>query len=141
MRLLLASLVAVGVALFGVAPAVHAADYDIDFKLNNNLSYGAVQFKVNYASAPGQFSGNNGSVACSVNTSINALAAFNEDSPYLRQAFITPTSFAGPAVLATCVFSSTGGAPTAGQFAITVDDFKASHPTAPPIVISRIALR
>jgi hypothetical protein len=36
------------------------------------------------------------------------------------------------------VFSSTGGAPTAGQFTISIDDFDGS--TSPIVSISRIAL-
>jgi hypothetical protein len=129
-----------GTAFFIVATAAaaRATDYDIDFKLTNANPYTAIQFKVNYTSAPGAFSGSGGSVACTANSSLNSLAAFNPTSPYLKGGFIATTAFTGPVVLATCIFSSTGGAPTVGQFSISIDDYLGSP--SPSVSISRIAL-
>jgi hypothetical protein len=117
-----------------------ATDYDIDFKLTNSLGYTEVQFKVNYSSAPGTFSGTGKNVACTTNATLNSLAAYNNTSPYLKSGIIATSDFTGPVVLVTCIFSSTGGAPTAGQFTITIDDFTATHSTPPTVGISRIAV-
>jgi hypothetical protein len=131
-------LIAAAVLLSGSAAS--ATDYDIDFKITNANAYTAVQFKVHYTGAPGEFSGNGTSVSCTANAALNSLTAFNEASPYLHQAFIATSAFTGPIVVSTCVFSGTGGAPTAGQFTITLDDWTASHGTPPSLSISRIAL-
>jgi hypothetical protein len=115
-----------------------AHDYDIDFKITNTNSYDAVQFKVNYSSAPGEFSGDGAGVACATNSALNSLGAYNEVSPFLKGGIITLTAFSTPVVVATCVFSSTGGAPTAGQFSISIDTYSGS--ASPTVSISRIAL-
>jgi hypothetical protein len=134
----LTTLLGSSLLLLASAATGSATDYDIDFKVTNTNSYDVLQFKVNYTSAPGEFAGSGGSVSCTANSSLNSLAAFNELSPYLKAGFIATTAFSTPVVVATCVFSSTGGAPTAGQFSITIDDY--SGATSPTVSISRIAL-
>jgi hypothetical protein len=98
------------------------------------LSYGALQFNVDYSSAAGGFAGAADSVDCTSPLSTSgAIVTFNDDeaASTLRTGIISLSGFNGPATVASCTFDSTGGAPVAGDFAISTVD--ASDPGLSPI--------
>ena len=133
------ALLALGMALLSPQRSFATTAYDIDFKLNNSLSYDSIDISVDYSAANGDFTGSGDTVACTANASLSALAAFNEASPVLKAGIGRSTPIAGPVVLFTCTFDSNGGAPSAGNFVITLRGWEStSTSTAPTIQISRI---
>jgi hypothetical protein len=108
------------------APPGGAASYDIDIQVDDAGPFGALQYNVDYSAAAGGFNGSADTVTC-------AAGAFNDDEPAstLRTGIISLAGFAGPAVVATCQFDSTGPVPVPGDFTITVVD--ASDPGLAPI--------
>jgi len=127
--------------LAGAATAHAGPLYAIEFRVSNSASYGAVQFKVNYASAPGDMAGADHDAWCTANSSLNALGSFWNDRPgsLLNVGLIKTPQMSFPAVVATCQFESTGSAPVSGNFTITVTDWQSDTTgTAPTVVISSI---
>jgi hypothetical protein len=107
-------------------------DFVIGFTMVDAVNVGALQFSVDYSGAPGGFDGAAATVECFDRTS--SLASFNdvEGSTSLSAGFINLAGFAGPnRLLAECNFTSTGAAPVAGDFTITVQD--AAAPDLTPI--------
>jgi hypothetical protein len=129
------SLTIAGIALS--FSASHAAQYDVDFKLNTAGSYKALQYNVGYAGAGATFDGSADLVSCTSNAATGAIAAFNDkdSSSTLVSGFMNSSSITGPIVLATCVFTA-ASAPTSGQFTITITDFDAG--SSPSISVSRV---
>ena len=124
-------------------PAIGGATtaYDIDIKITNSQSYETIDLTVNYSSANGGFTGSGSTVSCTPNATLNATTSFNDVAPNLKTGTMRTTQFAGPVVLYTCIFDANAGAPTAGQFVITVRDWTSpSTSTAPTVQISRIQL-
>jgi len=139
-RALVATLVA---AQFVVAPTCSFAGtlYAVDFRVSTSASYGVVQFQVGYGSAPGTFSGLLANPVCTGNASLNALSSSSNDvaNTTLRSASIKTPQMDFPAVLVTCQFESTGAAPVASNFTVTVTDWESdTTTTAPTVVISSI---
>ena len=132
--LLYASLVTV------LAAPAHATLYEIDFKLTTNAAYEALQFRVGYSNASGDFVGTGDDVDCTVNTGMGALAALNDEdaNDLLKQAYMTTAAFQGPILVSTCVFDRASGTPLASQFVITIDDWSASHSQPPTVAVTRI---
>jgi hypothetical protein len=110
------------------------ASYTIVMEVVEAQSYGALQWNVDYSSAAGGFAGSADMVACtSPLSAAGAIVTFNDDeaASTLRTGIISLSGFNGPATVASCTFDSTGGAPVAGDFAITTID--ASDPSLMPI--------
>jgi hypothetical protein len=105
--------------------------FDITFNLVEAVTVGALQFSVNYSGAPGGFDGAADTVQCTDSTS--SLASFNDNeaTTTLTAGFINLGGFTGPRAVATCNFTSTGAAPVAGDFTVTVED--AAQPDLTPI--------
>jgi hypothetical protein len=105
--------------------------FTIGFDLVEAVNIGALQFSVDYSGAPGGFDGAADTVSCSDKT--GSLASFNdnEGTTTLSAGFINLGGFTGPRQVATCAFTSTGTAPVAGDFTVTVED--AAQPDLTPI--------
>lgn len=118
---------------------VNAADYEIDFRLDTAEDYEAIQYRVDFSGASGEFDQDGEDVDCTGNTGLGAIHAFHEHTTdELVAAAISLSDISGAAVLATCVFDSTGGAPVEADFSISIDNWSADHSTAPVVEISRI---
>ncbi|HYC54231.1 MAG TPA: hypothetical protein VEL28_04760 [Candidatus Binatia bacterium] len=139
MRTFRAAMLAATLLWPGISAATTA--YDIDVKITNSQSYETIDLTVNYSGANGGFSGSGSTVSCTPNATLNATTSFNDVAPNLKSGTMRTTQFAGPVVLYTCIFDANAGAPTAGQFVITIRDWTSSSTsTAPTVQISRIAL-
>src|SRR5262245_65095780 len=103
------------VAAILICPACVLAGplYAIQFRATTSASYGALQFRVSYGSAPGQFVGVGQNAACTANATLNAVSAFSNDvgPNQLNSGFIKSPQMGFPAVVATCTFESTGSTP------------------------------
>ncbi len=99
--------------------------FDVTFDVVEALNYGALQFDVLYAGAPGGFTGAADMVDCTADAGLGGVIATfndNEGANTLSAAVISLAGFAGPADVMTCTFDSTGATPVAGDFTITVID-------------------
>jgi hypothetical protein len=121
--------------------------FAIEFVLDDAVTLGALQFIVDYASAPGDFLGtgadlgSGGTLQCS-SPLVGTFASFNDcDLPggcpplaerQLSAGFISLGGFSGPASLATCAYAGPGGAPASGDLLIEVTD--AASPALVPIL-------
>jgi len=105
--------------------------FTIGFNLVDAVNIGALQFSVDYSGAPGGFDGAADQVECFDRTS--SLASFNDDegTTTLNAGLINLAGFSGPRLVVECNFTSTGTAPVAGDFAVTVED--AAQPDLTPI--------
>jgi hypothetical protein len=123
------------------------AEYEIDIKLTTSAAYSAMDVNVSYAATGGQIVGSAGDAECTVNSALNAVAAFNDcettsqlgctSGKQIKSAVMAVVAFTGPKVLFTCVYSGTS-APSAAQFVVTVEDWTATHSTQPSVSVSRI---
>jgi len=109
--------------------------YTVTFTLDDAVTLGALQFTVDYASAPGEFDGSADAVSCtSPLTATGAFVTWNDDdtgtNATLNFAAVALGGFTGPTTVGTCTFTATGS-PTASQFAVTVVD--ASDPGLSPV--------
>jgi hypothetical protein len=115
-------------------------DFAIQFLMGDSGGpVGALQFSVNYTSAPGGFIGSGadigsgGTLQCT--RSAGDFGSFNDnDLGLMNAAFVSLGGFTstGSLQIAICNFASTGPTPVAGDFTITVSD--ASRPDLSPIV-------
>jgi hypothetical protein len=127
------------------------ASYEVDFGVDNDADFGALQFDVVYDCREGTFDGLGGNVACRVNPVLNAWGGFNNrpceavtDTARLTTGIVTGSSkIDGPMIVASCRYTSVAGsAPRADAFDITVVD--ASDPSLMPIsgaVVSVFGIR
>ncbi len=123
-----------------------ATNYEIDFKVTNQKAYSSLDLSINYAAAPGDFTGSGEGAACT--STLNALLAFNNctstslpgcpQTDVLKSAIAALPDLQGPVVLFTCTMSA-ASLPSANQFVISVLDWTAPHTTPPTVVVSRIA--
>ncbi len=109
--------------------------YAIDFKVANTANYGALQFSVNYSAAPGVIGGEGAGAWCTVNSGLNAAGSLWNADPNLEVAVIKTSDMTFPAVVVTCYFDSTGAAPVANNFSITLVDWSSDTTSTPPILI------
>lgn len=124
--------------IFSFPNLAWATNYEVDFKLNTAASYEAVQFKVTYTAAAGQFAGSGGSVSCTPNSSLSMMSAFNDDdfsTKVLNAGFASTAGMSGPVVLCTCIYTGTS-APSANQFTIAVTSWEPG--SVPSVIVSRI---
>lgn len=125
---------------------VASTRYAIDFAIANATAIGSLQFDVAYECAAGGFDGEGGDVLCAANPELNTHVAFNDKpcnpdtgTATLTSAIISP-QFDGPAVVATCEYTSTTREPPAPtSFTITVID--AADPIFLPIPDARIVVQ
>ena len=117
-----------------------AANYDVRFKLNSTGTYESLQFNVNYSTASGDFVGTGSAVTCTVNSTLNAMGAFNDVGSILTQGFIATSGVAGPVQVANCTFSASS-APSPSAFAVTITDWSSVGGSATPNVsVSSVVL-
>jgi hypothetical protein len=95
----------------------------VTFGVTSSENLGALQFEVNYASAPGEFVGEGFTVSC---TSLiaDATAVIQDDDArsILGTAIIREAGFTGPAEVTRCSFAASDQSLSASQFGITVVD-------------------
>lgn len=133
-------LLTLSILFFPIASSATTA-YDIDFKITNAQSYDSIDLTINYAAANGGFTGSGSTVSCTPNASLSTSNSFNDASPNLKSGTMQTSEFTGPVVLFTCVFDSNAGAPSSGNFTITLRGWSSGSTATPPTVqISRIAL-
>jgi hypothetical protein len=107
------------------APSMGGGSFAVAFQVEEANNYGALQYDVDYTGAPGGFEGAADSVTCAADGGLGGVIATfndNEGTTTLSSAIISLGGFAGPTTVATCTFVSTGAAPVAGDFTITVID-------------------
>ena len=124
------------------------ASYDVDFGVDNDADFGALQFDVVYDCRDGTFDGLVGNVACVVNPALNAWGGFNNracdpmsDMARLTAGIVTGSSkIDGPMLVASCRYTSTTGEPpSTDAFGITVVD--ASDPSLTPIPDAAVSVQ
>ncbi len=108
-----------------------AFECKIIFAVEDEASYGSLQFDVAYADAPGGFAGSDGDVECA--GLAGDIPQFNdkENQQILTAGTISVSGFDGPADVAECTFNGTIP-PVADDFAIEVTD--ATNPDLDAIV-------
>jgi len=126
---------------------VPTSSYEIDFGVDNDADFGALQFDVIYDCREGSFDGLVGNVACVVNPALNAWGGFNNracdpvsDMARLTAGIVSGSSkIDGPMIVTSCRYTSmTGEPPSADAFGITVVD--ASDPSLAPITDAAVSV-
>ncbi|HYC56712.1 MAG TPA: hypothetical protein VEL28_17410 [Candidatus Binatia bacterium] len=108
----------------------------IRFQLTSASSeeVGAVQFRVDYSDAPGQFEGTGSQVSCEEEVDGAIFAATDDDAgESLSLGIISLDGFAAPTPLVTCQFTASE-IPDPSDFDITIED--ASDPDLNPITVT-----
>ncbi len=114
---------------------VPGARFDIEVSLNENVLLGALQYRINYAGAPGEILGAGENASCT-NLTGAGISIFNnvEAERSLRHAAITLSGMQGPRPVSRCVFRTIGPPPVASDFDLVVED--ASDTSILPVVVT-----
>jgi hypothetical protein len=95
----------------------------INFFLDQTVEpLGALQYTVNYTSAPGAFVGNGEQVACTPSVDAVFAASANDATSKLAMAFVSLEGIDDPQPLATCLFDPDTPVPVPANFTIVIDD-------------------
>ncbi|MFT4569479.1 MAG: hypothetical protein ACI8TX_003305 [Hyphomicrobiaceae bacterium] len=94
---------------------------EIVFSVSNALTFGALQFGVDYSGAAGTFVDIDGDVDCTDSIGGSVLPVFNDitGDSLLNVGYIALFGFDGPTEIARCRFN---GTPSAGDFGVVIDD-------------------
>jgi hypothetical protein len=96
---------------------------EINFFLDQTVEpLGALQYTVNYTSAPGAFVGNGEEVACTPSVDAVFAASANDATSKLTMGFVSIDGIDDPQPLATCLFDPDTPVPVPANFTIVIDD-------------------
>jgi hypothetical protein len=96
---------------------------EINFNLDQTVEpLGALQFTVNYTSAPGAFVGDGEQVACTPNVDAVFAKSANDATSKLTLGFVSLEGMDDPQPLATCLFDPDTPVPVPANFTVVIDD-------------------